>query len=103
VSQIVSQPMHTTGRRLAACGASGFGVEAMRGDGWVYLRRRAMIATMSCATPMRRAARAISDGSFGPLLRRLEVERLGITGANKGTLLRIGMRVTRHPRMGAAE
>jgi len=51
-----------------------------------YLRRRAMMATMSCATPISRAARAIRDGSFGPSHRHQEVEKRGVTVAVKSTL-----------------
>ena len=44
------------------------------------------MATMSCATPTRRAARPISDGSFGPLLRHQEVVEREITVGNKSAL-----------------
>jgi len=44
------------------------------------------MATMSCATPTRRAARAINDGSFGPLLRHQEDGKREMTGELKSAL-----------------
>jgi hypothetical protein len=74
---LLSEPPQAAARRPVV--RLGLGVNACEQAG-AYLRRRAMMATMSCATPTRRAARAISDGLLGPSHTHQEVEKREITG-----------------------